>query len=1089
METVPFVTVRIVYASWYGDNLDQLLEALRSSNCELQITAHATSTPVFEIEIDGILIHSLAAGQSWPDPDHIQYVVRAVADGASPTYFIPEELLSYSMPPAAGLPSLPLSGISSSQTGLSHLNGINGTSTVRRNLAAQYYSPAVPAAVFAHHLHTTLTTGSSSHTHQPTRDGDKDGASMNIEVDSGSISSSSRPPTPGPSVSSSSIAPVMFHPLQPMHELSSMKYSIAVGADTITDDNGVENNIGNGRIGEAEYKYHEEKRSTQETSSSTSSSSAQAAAPSASTSSSSSSSSSSTTPATTPQPIPVVSPSGAFNQVPFADINAAAAVASVRPSNTMGNPREKAVQAGGMGRAEAVVEYLEWHVEAGQREIEVDKHDDATNAPMKLDERGGFTPMQVLRSSVERPGRTSVMYLATLLGLVAIVVILAFTSREDFVKFLWSNFPLQIEDTSFNGGFHRTLGVNAALATSQQPLGSTASVELVRSVQERRIAVAYRVLDGDVFNMDSLSKAFAFEESIRQSDAFKAYCLLDWTPVDTGGFLYAEDGTLVIEDDTGKPVQGALLNAELSRFLSASVSLAATNETEYLLNQTIANVYSYSQSFLNKTISLECMWPKGPIRPASVYNETTGTCSTVPGSTEETLHPIAGTKVCQPMGLLTAEGKLDEQFKNARLKEYSMLSEATAPQWFTFVDKEFGSGSSTCKTFRSYFPFGWPLNGFNNTIQLAEQQSQLIASYVVTDFLSDLIKRSKVHEGDLTLTFEALESGALDLLFKAELFTSVPTIISSVCFIWVALAIAFRTSVGATFGLTYIFGAVAPAYLLYRICGFKYVGLYHLLSVVVVLFVGADAIIVFMNRWDQAERLYAPVSILAQSNMIDSTKQNKKSQAKSHVRERASELLRVMAEQALKPIETSKSMILSWSWKRLSWTWRRAARTLVIASATLTCSLCVNVSLNLPAFRSFAIFAAFLAFFVTVIIICAWPSALIFHRKYLEDRRCCLIVPKSTYDFDLQTIDPTDEVSRLTKVEAFFYQTWTNFINSRRISLTLIFLGLVGLFIYFAVALTVDNRDVASAIFVESHPINRYNELRDKFRSVRPNTR
>ena len=419
--------------------------------------------------------------------------------------------------------------------------------------------------------------------------------------------------------------------------------------------------------------------------------------------------------------------------------------------------------------------------------------------------------------------------------------------------------------------------------------------------------------------------------------------------------------------------------------------------------------------------------------------------------------------VCIPMGLLTADGQLDENIKNRRLNLYA--SAPVSPQWFDLVDMTFGNGNPTGRAVRSRFKMALPLEGFNTSIIDQAAQTKDIENYVVQDFLSTVISSSSFFEPQISITFEAIKSGALEGLFAEELFLSSPLLIASVITLWLGMAIYLRSSILAVAAMSLFLGGCAPAYLLYRACGYEYIGLFHLLAVVVMMFVGHFLVIIYMNRWDQAERLYAPIPILARSGRLqlraegdaaagdggdgaggpngsgydydyddddDDFAFNTNSRGRgnrgnadadaaaaggegaagggdtaSRQRLRAQYIAAITAD-ALRPLEASKRYMPSWIWRRLSWTFRSSSFTLALAIGALVLAMLVNIALRLPALRAFSLFAAVLAIVYFILIILVWPAAITCHHKYLYDRRCCICFRPYRKDISLARLQGLD---------------------------------------------------------------------------------
>lgn len=216
--------------------------------------------------------------------------------------------------------------------------------------------------------------------------------------------------------------------------------------------------------------------------------------------------------------------------------------------------------------------------------------------------------------------------------------------------------------------FCRSLGQRAAAELSNVRLDHVAAVTLTRSQVERELQVVYVASDGDVFNMEYLSKVNDFETAVRLSPRFSEHCLLDWSTVKEGGAVFHRNGSAAL-DERGEPVVGALANQQLAA-VAAVEAMMGNDDSEYLMNQTYANMRAFNANFsLGLYPNLTCAWPIGPLRPSQDQPE-----GTVTVDTDEL---VCSQGMCSPLGLLTAEGVLDEQVKNNRLALYSTIQVQT----------------------------------------------------------------------------------------------------------------------------------------------------------------------------------------------------------------------------------------------------------------------------------------------------------------------------------------------------------------------------------------------------------------------------
>lgn len=133
-----------------------------------------------------------------------------------------------------------------------------------------------------------------------------------------------------------------------------------------------------------------------------------------------------------------------------------------------------------------------------------------------------FKGISVLRCCVESPAVFFALAVVAMMAFVVSFTVLAVVRQSSFVSFLWTDVPLQIEDWSIDGGYHRSLGFLAGQAGAQNvALDEAAPVQLQQSIVERQVEVIYHTKEGNILNSFFLEQIFRLESTVRNSTKFK----------------------------------------------------------------------------------------------------------------------------------------------------------------------------------------------------------------------------------------------------------------------------------------------------------------------------------------------------------------------------------------------------------------------------------------------------------------------------------------------------------------------------------------------------------------------------------------
>ena len=165
------------------------------------------------------------------------------------------------------------------------------------------------------------------------------------------------------------------------------------------------------------------------------------------------------------------------------------------------------------------------------------------------------------------------------------------------------------------------------------------------------------------------------------------------------------------------------------------------------------------------------------------------------------------------------------------------------------------------KCVRSVLFNGFPLKGFTHAEDRKDKQTNILNEYTKEAFAGTLANMYKNKVGgmdfyynNMALFFDAIDKQVIyDLLLAAGSFLFI------FCFIWINTGSLWITSWALLGILTNFFGAN----LVYRmLLDFQYIGIFHVLSVFIILGIGADDVFVFFNTWKLMEQRKYPNLII-----------------------------------------------------------------------------------------------------------------------------------------------------------------------------------------------------------------------------------
>ena len=252
---------------------------------------------------------------------------------------------------------------------------------------------------------------------------------------------------------------------------------------------------------------------------------------------------------------------------------------------------------------------------------------------------------------------------------------------------------------------------------------------------------------------------------------------------------------------------------------------------------------------------------------------------------------------------------------------------------------------------RSLLYTGWPLEGFTNTNDEEEKQSEKMNQLIVDVFSSILQKKHKDGVGNMTFYYNnnALRWNAIRNQVFYDLMLAIASFVFIFIFSWFHTGSIWLTA----WGIFSIVSSFNITNLIYRIVfGYRYFGLFHVLSIFIILGIGCDDIFIFMDTWR--------LSVDDQFTNLG---------------------------------------------HRVSKVYKTAAKTTFITSFTTMVAFLSNMQSPLLVIYSFGLFSAILIMVNYFSIIFFFPVILILHHKARKGKCCCgRIHPKNRNTATSRTI-------------------------------------------------------------------------------------
>ncbi|XP_048586326.1 protein dispatched homolog 3 [Nematostella vectensis] len=329
-------------------------------------------------------------------------------------------------------------------------------------------------------------------------------------------------------------------------------------------------------------------------------------------------------------------------------------------------------------------------------------------------------------------------------------------------------------------------------------------------------------------------------------------------------------------------------------------------------------------------------------------------------------------------------------------------------------DASVGNGKATASIIRSSLYAGYPLKGFRNTADQSLTQEEKARANAKEAFSKILDSTYKNGLGGMSFRYnmQILFAEAIESLVIGDLLL----VVASFLFIFIFMLCQTQSLWITSWGLFSIVSSFFGANLIYRIVlDYRYVGVFHVLSVFIIAGIGADDVFVFLDTWRAAKSTHRDHSFL----------------------------------------------------DKLSFTYRHAAGAMLITSTTTFVAFMSNALSPLLAVSSFGVFSALIVMVNYLSVIIFFPTVVVTHELFWTSckwpccrLRCCRHRNNEVRDASLDAEQPRDITQTIAQfLGDVFYSKVVIHRIVRWVTLAL-FVALVVLATVFATKLKPDEEQI-----------------------------
>jgi len=307
--------------------------------------------------------------------------------------------------------------------------------------------------------------------------------------------------------------------------------------------------------------------------------------------------------------------------------------------------------------------------------------------------------------------------------------------------------------------------------------------------------------------------------------------------------------------------------------------------------------------------------------------------------------------------LLAVRGSLgDDEWQDAL--DALTIEWANDESKFQFFNKEFAEGG-TMTAMRSYYNVGGPypnVDSETSTYGNPMNEDPITGNATAqSDWYRNWYKGWYDNLDISTLEVQNLRTSNMDVIIFSDIaFEDVENgilmeagtlVMVAVALVWALIAVHTGSCFISFFGMGQIFMSIPiSAFFYYIICRIKFWSFFNLMTIFVVMGIGADDMFIFFDCWQQAEAKMKPIE----------------------------------------KFETENDYYL----KRMSFTFRKAGKAMVLTTTTTCIAFLSLLTSDLPAIKTFGVYSSFVILFDFIFSLTVFPSGVMLAWKYESLRHC-----------------------------------------------------------------------------------------------------
>merc|ERR550534_939567 len=323
-----------------------------------------------------------------------------------------------------------------------------------------------------------------------------------------------------------------------------------------------------------------------------------------------------------------------------------------------------------------------------------------------------------------------------------------------------------------------------------------------------------------------------------------------------------------------------------------------------------------------------------------------------------------------------------------------------------FFNKEFADGGSIT-AMRSYYNVGGPYPNIDSETSTygnpmiedpitgnATAQSDWYRNWYKGWYddldISDLeVRNLKTSNMDVFISSDIAWADVQDYLLM-EAFTYVTV---AVVLVWILIAVHTGSCFISFFGMGQIFMSIPiSAFFYYMICNIKFWSIFNMMTIFIVMGIGADDMFIFFDCWQQAEAKMNPIE----------------------------------------KFETENHYYL----KRMSFTYRKAGKAMALTTTTTCIAFLSLMTSNLPAIKTFGVYSSFVILFDFIFSLTVFPAGVMLAWKNDSLRHCVCCKWNNCVSEDRC---PKREPTKFGRVEMFFGTKCIGCISKLKVVIIIMF--------------------------------------------------